>query len=140
LQIANGLAFVTLCLTFFSIVMMYVGYEYFRYCAVSKLYNMPNDELKGLVSRQVERNSKYTMNLKEALEKAKIDEKEEDHTEVEDTHILAKLTMSRKATKKSILKEAEPEDEKHPLSGYKRLFASNSVLIILGILAAVQKP
>lgn len=139
-QIRNGLPFVTICLTFFSILMMYEGYEIFRYLAMQKLYAMPNDEMMGLVRRTVERNSKYTLNLKEALVKAEIDENEEDHTKLDDEHPLARLTMTKKATRKSILEEAEPEDEKHPLSGYKRIFSSCCFLIVVGILAAVQKP
>ncbi len=139
-QIRNGLPFATLCLTFFSILMMYVGYEIFRYLAMQKLYAMSNDEIMGLVRRAVERNSKYKMNLKEALDKAEIDESEEDHTKLEDDHPLARLTMTTKATKKSLLEEAEPEDEKHPLSGYKRIFSSCCFLIVVGILAAIQKP
>ena len=136
-QIKNGLPFVTLCLTFFSMMMIYEGYEIFRFIAVSQLYRLSSDELMEMVKRAVERNNKYSMNLKEALEKAEIDENDHGGMMPDDDHPISRLTMTKKASKKSILEEAAPEDEKHPLSGYKRIFASGILMIIIGIIAAV---
>jgi len=138
-QIQNNLPFVTLLLTMFEIVAMYVGYEAFRYLAVSKLFSMSSDEAKAHSVRQVTRNDKYTLNLKEALEKAEIDEKQNDKSIPDDDSFVARLTMSRKSDMQSLLVQPELEDEKHPLSGYKRIFASCIVLFICGVLGAAQE-
>jgi hypothetical protein len=93
-----------------------------------------------MVRRAVERNSKYTLNLKEALEKADIDENEQGDTMPNDEHPISRLTLTKKATKKSLLETPALEDEKHPLSGYKRIFAGCVFLLTVGTLCAVQKP
>jgi len=139
LQIKNNLPFVTLLLTMFQILAGYVGYEIFRYLAVRKLYALPSDDAKACSIRQVTRNEKYTLNLQEALEKAEIDENADDDTIPGDDHPIARLTMTKKSTMKSILVTAELEDEKHPLSGYKRIFAACAAVFVLGILGAIQK-
>ena len=123
-----GSDFTTILLTLFMAILIYVGYEGYRRVAINTLAALPVDEVKDMAVRQHQRNSKYTMNLQELLEKNLIDENNREYNESVDNSVLSRLSFTNTSTKMSITKQAPQEDTNHPLSGYKRIY---SVLIVL---------
>ncbi len=127
-----GALFSTLIIYFVLLVAFYAFYEFFRYTTVRQLLNWDPKQLKKKAKKVFEEFTKKGDNLATMLAREGIDINALDQTD-EDKQFLD-LGVAPKSMIANDLKEEDVAEEAFVgLSGYKRIFSSLTILMILSI-------